>query len=93
MTPVALRHRHFRLLWVGLVSGVAAAALDCRRLLLTTQLAMAVLAAILAAVTFRGVTATWPIYLVTSLTAAVGAFDLPARQSLVPMLRTPSRNL
>jgi len=70
----------------SMVSGVAADALDRRRLLLATQLALAVLAIVLAVITFRGVAVVWPIYLVTGLSAAAGAFDLPARQSLVPML-------
>ena len=36
--------------------------------------------------TFRGLTAVWPIYVLAALGAAVGAFDLPARQALVPTL-------
>ena len=36
--------------------------------------------------TFRGLTRVWPIYLLAALGAAVGAFDLPARQALVPTL-------
>jgi len=130
---VALRHRNFRLIWVGLlasytgtfmqnaavlwhvsvlvpedrkalalgmvglvrvgpivffsmVSGVAADALDRRKLLVATQVVLAVLAAVLAALTFAGLAAVWPIYLITGLTAAAAAFDLPARQSLIPTL-------
>ena len=36
--------------------------------------------------TFRGVSAVWPIYALAALSSAVGAFDLPARQALLPML-------
>ena len=36
--------------------------------------------------TFRGLTRVWPIYVLAALGAAVGAFDLPARQALVPTL-------
>ena len=36
--------------------------------------------------TFRGLTEVWPIYVLAALGAAVGAFDLPARQALVPTL-------
>ncbi len=74
------------ILLFSMVSGVAADALDRRRLLLATQLALAVLAILLAAITFQGVSNVWPIYLITALSSAAGAFDLPARQSLVPML-------
>lgn len=130
---VALRHRNFRLIWLGLlvsytgtfmqnaavlwhvsilvpedrkalalglvglvrvgpilvfsmVSGVAADALDRRKLMLATQIVLAVLSATLAALTFSGLVVVWPIYLITGLTAAAAAFDLPARQSLIPTL-------
>ena len=36
--------------------------------------------------TFRGVSSVWPIYVLAALGSAVGAFDLPARHALVPML-------
>jgi len=130
---VALRHRNFRLIWVGLlvsytgtfmqnaailwhvsllvpddrkalalglvglsrvgpivvfsmVSGVAADSLDRRKLLIGTQLVLAGLATVLAALTFSGLSTVWPIYLITGLSAAGAAFDLPARQALIPML-------
>ena len=129
----ALRHRNFRLLWIGLlvsmtgslmqnvallwhvsllvppdkkglalglvglarfgpivvfslVSGVFADALNRRRLMLFTQSAAAVVALALAVLTFRGLTVVWPIYALAALGAAVSTFDLPARQSLMPML-------
>jgi MFS family permease len=130
---IALRHRNFRLLWIGLlvsfsgtfmqsaavlwhvsvlvpadrraialglvglvrivpvilfslISGVAADAFDRRKLMLMTQTIMAILAAVLAVLTFRGLTVVWPIYLLTAVSAAAGAFDLPARQALTPNL-------
>lgn len=130
---VALQHRNFRLIWVGLfasftgshmqnaallwhvsllvpaeqrgialglvglskiapvvvfsmVAGVLADAWDRQRLMLVTQAASAIVASALAALTFAGITAVWPIYALAALGAAVGAFDMPARQSLVPTL-------
>jgi MFS family permease len=130
---IALHHRNFRLLWIGLlvsfsgtfmqsaavlwhvsvlvpadrraialglvglvrivpvilfslISGVAADAFDRRKLMLVTQTIMAILAAVLAVLTFRGLTVVWPIYLLTAVSAAAGAFDLPARQALTPNL-------
>jgi MFS family permease len=129
----ALRHRNFRLLWLGLlisfsgslmqsaailwhvsllvpehrralalgmvglvrivpvvvfslISGVAADVLDRRKLMVFTQTMMAVLAGVLALLTWRGLTAVWPIYALSAASAAAGAFDLPARQALTPNL-------
>ena len=130
---VALEHRDFRLLWVGLllsftgsfmqnaailwrvsllvpperkalalgfvglvrvapivvfslISGAAADALDRRRLMLMTNLLAAVVAVALAALSLRGLTAVWPVYVLAAIGASVSAFDLPARQALVPTL-------
>src|SRR6185436_18097002 len=130
---VALRHRNFRLIWIGLfvsftgsmmqnagllwhvsllvapdrkglalglvglvrvvpivlfsmLSGVVADAWDRRRLMLVTQVAATAVAISLAVLAFRHVTMVWPIYLLAALGSGVGAFDLPARNSLVPSL-------
>ena len=133
MSLVALQHRNFRLLWIGLLvsfsgslmqsaailwhvsllvpedrralalgmvglvrvvpivffsllSGVAADVFDRRRLMLVTQTVMAIFAAALAALTFRGLDAVWPVYAISAASSAAGAFDLPARQALTPNL-------
>jgi MFS family permease len=130
---VALRHRNYRLLWIGLfvsftgsmmqnaallwhvsllvapgrkglalgmvgasrfvpvvffslLSGVVADAWDRRKLMLATQVAATLVAVGLAALAFAGSTLVWPIYALSAVGAAVGAFDLPARQSLMPTL-------
>jgi MFS family permease len=70
----------------SLFSGVVADVLDRRRLMLVTQSAMAVLAAVLAWLTFAGLASLWPIYVLSALTSAAGAFDAPARQALIPNL-------
>ena len=70
----------------SMISGVVADAWDRRRLLLSTQIAATVVAVALAVLTFRGLTVIWPIYALAALSAAVGAFDLPARNALVPNL-------
>ena len=70
----------------SMISGVVADAWDRRRLMLLTQTAAAAVAVALAALTFRGLTVVWPIYALAALGAAVGSFDLPARQALVPTL-------
>jgi len=130
---VALQHRNFRLIWIGLflsfsgsfmqnaallwhvsllaapehkglalgtvglvkvvpivffsmASGVVADAWDRRRVMVITQSGSALVAMGLAALTLHGLTSLWPIYALAAMGAAVGAFDLPARQALIPML-------
>jgi MFS family permease len=73
----------------GPLSGMVADARDRRRLMLATQTGMGVVAATLAVLTFRGLDALWPIYLLAGVGAAVRTFDGPARQSLVPNLVPP----
>jgi MFS family permease len=70
----------------SLIGGVVADALDRRRLMLVTQTGMASTASVLAWVAFTDVTALWPVYLLAATSSAFGAFDNPARQSLVPNL-------
>jgi MFS family permease len=71
----------------SLISGVAADALNRRILMIVTQSMMALLAAVLAALTLHGGLHTvWPIYALAACSSAAGAFDLPARQALVPSL-------
>jgi MFS family permease len=70
----------------SLLSGVAADALDRRKLMLVTQTIMAALAALLALLTFEGRTTLGAIYVFAAVSSAAGAFDLPARQSLVANL-------
>jgi MFS family permease len=130
---VALQHRNFRLIWIGLlvsftgsmmqnaallwhvsllvpperkglalgfvglvkvvpvvcfsmISGVVADAWDRRKLMLFTQTAATLVAVALAAVAFYDVRKVWMVYVLAALGSAVGAFDLPARNALVPTL-------
>jgi MFS family permease len=70
----------------SLVCGVVADATDRRRLMLVTQSGMALAAAALAALAFTGARSLWPIYALAAASSAFGAFDGPARQSLIPAL-------
>ena len=70
----------------SMVSGVVADAHDRRKLMLLTQVGATIVASVLGALAFYGVTAVWPIYVLAALGAAVGAFDLPARAALLPTL-------
>jgi MFS family permease len=70
----------------GILSGVVADSTDRRKLMLATQSGMAVIALFFAAFSFAGTMTVGWLYLLTMLSAAFGAFDSPARQSLIPAL-------
>jgi MFS family permease len=70
----------------SMISGVVADAMDRRRVLLITQSLAGVVALALAFLAWQGQTALWPIYALSAAGAAVSAFDLPARQALLPAL-------
>jgi len=70
----------------SMLSGVVADAWDRRRVMFVTQVCAATVALVLAGLTFHGLSAAWPIYVLAAVGAAVSAFDLPARQALIPAL-------
>jgi len=70
----------------SLAGGVVADAFDRKRTMVVTQTVMLLTAALLTAETLAGLTSVWPIYLLSSLSAAAQAFDTPARQALMPTL-------
>ena len=70
----------------SMIGGLVADAWDRRRVMICTQVAAATVAGTLAWLTFQGLSVTWPIYLLSACGAAVGTFDMPARQALIPML-------
>ena len=76
----------------SLVGGAMADVVNRRRLLLVTQSAMTLLALLLAWLTLRGSITLWQIYALTAMQAMTAAFDIPARQALVPNL-VPARDL
>jgi MFS family permease len=70
----------------SLIGGVVADAVDRVRLLIITQVTMTLSAAILAYITFHGLSVVWPLYALTAVSAAASSFDNPARNSLIPNL-------
>jgi len=70
----------------SLVGGVVADAVDRKRLMIATQSVMLVSAAALTATTLAGSQSVWPIYLLSALASTATAFDIPARQSMMPTL-------
>jgi MFS family permease len=70
----------------SLWGGVLADRLDRRKLMLVTQSFMALVAGALAIATFFHRESLWLLYVLTACSAGAGAFDAPARQSLIPRL-------
>src|SRR5262249_17652669 len=70
----------------SMIAGVVADVWDRRRLLLGPQAAAALVALALAGIAFADVRRVGLIYVLAALGSAVGAFDLPARNALVPTL-------
>src|SRR5438552_12057940 len=70
----------------SLLGGVVADAVNRKRLMVATQTIMLASAAILALITVTGLQSVWAIYLLTGSAAAATAFDIPARQALMPRL-------
>jgi MFS family permease len=66
---------------LGLFAGVAADALPKRRVLVWTQVAMMVLAAILAVLVLTGLVQVWMILLLALMLGVANAVDMPVRQS------------
>jgi MFS family permease len=73
----------------SLWGGVVADRYDRRRVMIATQLAMTAVAMALTGLTFARLETLWLLYLLNFLSAAAGAFDGPARQSLIPRLVPP----
>jgi MFS family permease len=89
-SPLALglmgASRFLPIVILALGGGVAADALDRRRIMLATQSILAVTSASMALLTWRGWMTTGMAYGFVALSAAANAFDGPARQTIVPNL-------
>ncbi len=88
--PIALggvgAARIFPLVIFSLYGGVIADRRDRQRVMYLTQSSMVLLAMLLGLLTLDGSIRLWHFYLLTGLQAVAQAFDLPARQALVPNL-------
>jgi MFS family permease len=75
----------------SLAGGVLADRFDRRRVLIVTQVLLALLAFVYAALVAQGFgfLRMWHVYVMALLLGAVAAFDLPAQQALVPELVPP----
>jgi len=74
------------ILFFSLMAGTVADVVNRRKLMFLTQGGMALMSALLGWLTLHGVDSVWAIYAIMAAYASISAFDLPARQSLVPNL-------
>lgn len=74
------------LVLTALYSGLIADRVDRRRLLIFSAIAAILCSAVLAATTEFGNPSIWLIYAMVAVGAVAGAFDMPARQALLPNL-------
>jgi MFS family permease len=66
----------------GLFAGVITDRLDARRLVITTQLAQTIVAAVLTWVAFGGFAKPWMLYVIAFVNGTVLVLDVPSRQQL-----------
>jgi len=78
--------RFVPILVFSLIAGLVADLYNRRRIMFMTQSAMTLTAAALAYLTWTGQIQIWHIYTLTALQTIAAAFDMPARQALVPNL-------
>src|SRR5215216_3127948 len=78
--------RFAAVLTFSLIGGLVADRYNRRAIMLITQSTSMLVALVLGLLTLTGTIRLWHIYALTAIQAAAMAFDLPARQSLVPNL-------
>ncbi len=76
----------------ALFSGVVADMMDRRRLLIFSTLAALLTSAVLAFTSQNDTPPLWIVYFMISIAAIAGAFEMPARQALIPKL-VPANHL
>lgn len=74
------------LITLSLFGGAVADAVDRRKLLIATQVALGLTSAVLALNATRSRPAIWPIYACAALAAGLAGVDLPTRQAILPNL-------
>jgi len=84
--------RFFPILLLALFGGLMADRYNRRKIMFLTQSSSIAIALALGLLTYSGQIQLWHIYTLTAIQAAAMAFDLPARQALVPNL-VPGKDL
>ncbi len=80
------------IIFFSFLGGPVADTLNRRRILFVTQTAMALVALVLAFLTYSGSISIWSIYVLTAVQATAIAFDGPARQAMIPNI-VPAKDL
>jgi len=84
--------RFLPVILLSLIAGVAADRFDRRKMAILTQLALGVVALVLGLTTSLGATSIWMLFGLVAVQSVAVAFDIPARQALIPSL-VPRENL
>jgi MFS family permease len=78
--------RFLPIIFLSLIAGVVADRYDRRKLTILTQLALGMVATVLGIMTFRENVTIWLIFGLMIVQSIAVAFDVPARQALIPSL-------
>ncbi len=78
--------RFLPIIFLSLIAGVVADRYDRRKLTILTQLALGLVATVLGVMTFRENVTIWLIFGLMIVQSVAVAFDVPARQALIPSL-------
>jgi len=70
----------------SLVAGVVADRFNRRKLTIVTQVALGLVALVLGLGTWQGIISLWLVFGLVAIQSVVTAFDVPARQALIPSL-------
>ena len=84
--------RFLPVILLSLVAGVAADRFDRRKMTILTQIALGCVALALGLSTWRSVVTIWMLFGLVAVQSVAVAFDVPARQALIPSL-VPRENL
>jgi MFS family permease len=84
--------RFLPILLLSLVAGVAADRFNRRKMAIITQIALGCVALTLGLSTWRNIVSLWILFGLVAVQAVAVAFDVPARQALIPSL-VPRENL
>jgi MFS family permease len=84
--------RFLPVILLSLIAGVAADRFDRRKMAILTQIALGVVALILGLSTLLSAISIWTIFGLVAIQSVAVAFDVPARQALIPSL-VPRKNL
>ncbi|MCS6800849.1 MAG: MFS transporter [Chloroflexota bacterium] len=79
----------FPMLLFGLLGGVIADRVDRTRLVTVTRASIAGLSILLGLLVWAGLAPLWVVVLIAGVTGIIWAFDMPARQAMVPQLVAP----